>query len=802
MKKLIASLLPVLFIVGIASAWIITVEDVQKTSSCNSSESHDRYYYIPSNSSVTIYPDDTFGNTVDSLISRGPDTSVQIWRHWVLSSCNDWWRISNVVSSWDVNGALIIRNDDGCVLGKPNYTKVSDPTAIDAQIHYTIWYRNIFNWGANTLNSRLYYRDQWVNSWTCYPGWNTETDSDKCPKVTVKYGDQKYHVWECLNYRVFWCGDWLVNRPDWNKYYANWTYTEECDPESPDWKNRADWKTCSATCKEVAPAKVDPVCSSTYNNKTKYTDTSSAWLSSSDNLCDKWEVKNFNYSWEPRTFTWDCKNDWILTWCTAKQERCWDGVVQQDKEDCDDWANNGTSSSSCSSTCKTVGGVTCGSKDKWKTYFDTKKTTPWLTKTSAWMCGDGLTVWDPVVKWTDDHLEWTCSNVNGSSVTCKAYQEYCGDGVKNWGEQCDYNDPDETNWWNDGCDQSCKQKIQSSSECKDTFYYTLRHKEKYTFYDKFIPWATRYLYDFSVTFIEKSPYDYNQWPNPSFYWMDDLWNGVYKQISDTRRVIKSSPLYEIKTHPDVRSKDNLYIEYDIKYADKAYSSKPDDSKLKSHKECVYYEISRCGDGVLDEDYNEECDPGSAWTSTLPDGRICNSDCKIKDAPSKKWKLKVEKTLISESKYVTEKGQELEWQIKVTAVDWDVKNVLITDKLPEILSYVSYTSELPSGVTMNSWQPTKSNNDKIIKWKTSWTLKEWKSIILKVKTKVEVMPKKTDSYNNVACAEADNLDEECKEVPIITPWKLKVEKTLISESKYVTEKGQELEWQIKVTAVDW
>ena len=127
--------------VSVVSAWIITVQDVGTTSSCNPLETKDRYYYIPSDSSITIYPDDTFGNTVDSLISRGPYTSVQIWRHWLLSNCNDWGRISNVVSASDSNGALVIRNDDGCVLSKPNYTKVNNPTAIDAQIHSTIWYR-------------------------------------------------------------------------------------------------------------------------------------------------------------------------------------------------------------------------------------------------------------------------------------------------------------------------------------------------------------------------------------------------------------------------------------------------------------------------------------------------------------------------------------------------------------------------------------------------------------------------------------------------------------------------------------
>ena len=152
MKKLIVGLLPVMALMfTIVSAWVIKVEDAtEKTSSCISSQSEDRYYYI-AHDNYTVFPDDTFGNTVDSLISKGPDTSVQIWRNWILSDCNDWWRISTVVSASDSDGALVIANDDGCILNKPSYTKINNPTAIDAQIHYTIWYRKVFEWWANTF---------------------------------------------------------------------------------------------------------------------------------------------------------------------------------------------------------------------------------------------------------------------------------------------------------------------------------------------------------------------------------------------------------------------------------------------------------------------------------------------------------------------------------------------------------------------------------------------------------------------------------------------------------------------------
>ena len=946
MKKFIAGLI----LSSVTACWAsfalsIPVTDLSSTtSSCNSSETENVYYYLSSNG-LSTNPSDTFWNTVDSLIWWGNNgSSIDIWRNGVISSCNTWERISNVVSSSDSNGALVFLNTDNCVFKIPNYTKASNPTAIDAQIHYSVWYRKIFDGWSTSATTKLYYRDYWDNKWTCYPNWNTVSDYSSCPDVTVKYWIVNSHIWECINYRVFRCGDGLVNSPIWTRY-DNGTHTEECDPASSDWKNRTDWKSCTASCKikyeasscgtlnwkteynsnysspritettswlcgvgtivkwslsynkstwkytwqcqngeaaavacnaqdlwcgdwtvqsayeECDPEdtsrtwwkewswktcnssckivdvpRTGPSCSSTYDKKTQYTSTSTARLSSSDKLCDVWTLvsESFKYSGTPRTFTWKCTNDWLNTECTAYQQWCGDGVkngnevcdpqdttnkswwwdgcsttcdkatydkwvcgstyhtkkkymsidtdritqytqwlcdkwtvtkftkhssshiytwqcdnhwnvsdtcradqewcgdwIKNGSEACDDGSKNGTSSSSCSATCTTVNSVSCGTQDWWTKYFSSKQTTPRLAKTSNWMCAAWLTVGTPEMKWTDSHIEWTCSNANGSSTTCKAYQAWCGDWVKNGSEtcddgskngtsssscsatctavssvscgtqngwtkyfssrqttpwltktsnwmcsawtvgtpemkwtdshiewtcsnangssttckayqewcgdeilqpdyeQCDYNDKNETNWWNDGCDTSCEQKIQVSDDCDDTFYYTIRHKWEYTFYDRFDPrGTTRYLYDFNVKFEEKSPYDYNRWANPTFQWSGSLENGVYMPVSSKKTVIRSTPLYQVLDHPAVRSKDNIYIEYNIKYADKAYSSKPADSQLKTHRECVYYEISRCGDGVLDEDYGEECDPGSEWTKVMPDWRICNSDCKL------------------------------------------------------------------------------------------------------------------------------------------------------------------------------
>jgi hypothetical protein len=46
----------------------------------------------------------------------------------------------------------------------------------------------------------------------------------------------------------------------------------------------------------------------------------------------------------------------------------------------------------------------------------------------------------------------------------------------------------------------------------------------------------------------------------------------------------------------------------IRYDDQYHSTKPSNNNLYSHKECAYYEITRCGDGIIDSEYGEKCDP--------------------------------------------------------------------------------------------------------------------------------------------------------------------------------------------------
>jgi fimbrial isopeptide formation D2 family protein len=67
-----------------------------------------------------------------------------------------------------------------------------------------------------------------------------------CP-VSTKYYTPVVdsHLGECLNYRVFRCGDGLINGRNGSTKYDNGTFTEACDPNAPGWsRTTCDPQTC------------------------------------------------------------------------------------------------------------------------------------------------------------------------------------------------------------------------------------------------------------------------------------------------------------------------------------------------------------------------------------------------------------------------------------------------------------------------------------------------------------------------------------------------------------------------------
>ena len=286
MKKLVSAIFWLFFTCWFILAWNVNQVDLaNKYSACNGNESETVKYYITTNH--TSKPNDTFWNhSVDSFISAW-NSSVQIWRNGVILWCSDWWRVSNVVEKTDTNWVLAVQNIDTCVFTTPNYLKIwSNSTKVDAQIHYVIWYYEKWSIFNSSITDRFYFRDSGQQNWTCYPDWEIRSNFSDCPSKKVYYKNTiKYHTWECLNYKIFRCGDGLVNSP-YGSSYNNWSHVEQCDPNDP---NHENWWTngCTPTCeRDDTPVVPEPVPSCT--------------ITLSASQINLWESMTVNYqiSWD------------------------------------------------------------------------------------------------------------------------------------------------------------------------------------------------------------------------------------------------------------------------------------------------------------------------------------------------------------------------------------------------------------------------------------------------------------------------------------------------------------------------
>jgi hypothetical protein len=147
----------------------------------------------------------------------------------------------------------------------------------------------------------------------------------------------------------------------------------------------------------------------------------------------------------------------------------------------------------------------------------------------------------------------------------------------------------------------------AQAACDQTFYGTLRQGKQYTFNDT---WnnngsSSAYLRSYNVGYSEQ--YDYNRSSSfPSFGRTSAIKSANYEvKKGSSMEILTASSAYPVYEVPASRSSNNLTVTYTVTYStDKAGTNK------KSHTECKYYEISRCGDGVIDSNYGETCDDGS------------------------------------------------------------------------------------------------------------------------------------------------------------------------------------------------
>ncbi len=123
-----------------------------------------------------------------------------------------------------------------------------------------------------------------------------------------------------------------------------------------------------------------------------------------------------------------------------------------------------------------------------------------------------------------------------------------------------------------------------------------------------------------------------------YFSTDEDYNGeqgfpkfVYSNwIKDNKFIVKSgsgknlyyyaTEKYQVKYAPKVRKKDNIKVIFDMQY--KKRIGDKWSKNIKNFVRCTNYEITSCGDGILDKKY-EQCDPNDPTRTGLKVGQTCD-----------------------------------------------------------------------------------------------------------------------------------------------------------------------------------
>jgi len=144
----------------------------------------------------------------------------------------------------------------------------------------------------------------------------------------------------------------------------------------------------------------------------------------------------------------------------------------------------------------------------------------------------------------------------------------------------------------------CKQNIEGR---------VLRYMGNYTFYETFSAGKKdAYMNNFWVYFKHPEYLD----KGTSFAWTQDLKKAAYRVPAGTSmRIFDSGKVnWKIVKHPKKRTDatHDFVIVYKTLYDYSNTPQKREDDMTKV--DCVYYSVSWCGDGIVDEK-DEQCDPG-------------------------------------------------------------------------------------------------------------------------------------------------------------------------------------------------
>jgi len=150
----------------------------------------------------------------------------------------------------------------------------------------------------------------------------------------------------------------------------------------------------------------------------------------------------------------------------------------------------------------------------------------------------------------------------------------------------------------------------SLAECNKVSHGILRFGESYNFSN--IINASKnvnpiFIEDFRTTFSEAYNYNRSKF-SPNFEFTDELLEakGMVYPGETIKWVTTIDGSYPINAVPPTRASNNLVIKYKLvsyEYIKEKWEPVEDDLR------CMAYEVSWCGDGYIDTEYNEECDDG-------------------------------------------------------------------------------------------------------------------------------------------------------------------------------------------------
>ncbi len=179
-----------------------------------------------------------------------------------------------------------------------------------------------------------------------------------------------------------------------------------------------------------------------------------------------------------------------------------------------------------------------------------------------------------------------------------------------------------------------------ASQCDHTFYATLRDGEEYKLSNTVNNPSDGVPFLVKGFTVEPPISDYNgDAPFPDFSFADWLTaNDRPKKRhnvvmpGESGKLIKADDYYKIDRVPNKRDKKNMLVRYKM-----IYSNWVDDAwqKDRENVDCMYYEISWCGDGQVEPKYGEQCDPKDPNKKNWGTDGCTQSTCKPKNKPHDK-----------------------------------------------------------------------------------------------------------------------------------------------------------------------